>query len=93
MMQASESFESGRLHKFVCEWRQITSDPIILDYVQHCHLNIDVDLIGHLFSDNLEYRFNKMEQAIINAEIKRLLALKVIRITTRHEEQVISPIF
>lgn len=30
---------AGRLKHFVQEWETITSDPVILDSVQHCHID------------------------------------------------------
>lgn len=75
------------------EWSQITSDPTILDIVQHCHLNINVDDIEHLFSGEVQYNFNVSEQQIISKEINKLLTLKVLQVVQREAGQIISPIF
>lgn len=64
-----------------------------MDIVQHCHLDIDLSGIGHLFLGELAYKFNLEEQLIIGEEIKKLLELKAIVITQRKEEQIILPIF
>ncbi len=77
--QASECFMGGRLHYFAHEWCSITSDPVILDTAEHCHLDINVDDITHLFLGNLEHRLNKVEQDIINGEINKLLVLMVLK--------------
>lgn len=61
--------------------------------MQHCHLDINVADVEHLFSRELSYCFNLEEQLIIGEEINNLLELKVIEITDRKEEQIISPIF
>ena len=78
---------------FIDEWCKITRDPVILDIVKHCHLDINVDAINHLFSKELSYKFNAEEQQIITEELKVLLDLKVIEVTQRQAEQIISPIF
>lgn len=75
------------------EWSQITSDPTILDIVQHCHINISVDDVEHLFSGEVQYKFNVSEQQIISKEINKLLTLKVLKVVQRVEGQIISPIF
>ena len=92
-MEASKVFEAGSLQYCINEWCKITNDPVILDIVTGCHLDINVNDINHLFSENLEYVFNDAEKHIISDEIDKLLALKVIKVTRRMEGQVISPIF
>lgn len=93
MSEVSTPFVAGRLHYFLHEWRKITNDPVILDMVQHCHLDINVDDIGHLFLRKLTYKFNLAEQTLIDDEIRKLLDLNVIVHTQRKEEQILSPIF
>ena len=75
------------------EWRKITSDSHILDIVEHCHLNINVNDIGYLCFEDVEYNFSLMEQIILSQEISKLLELKVIRETQRKAGQIISPVF
>ena len=93
MSEVSTPFVAGRLHYFVHEWQVITSDPVILDMVQHCHLDINVADVRHLFSRQLTYKFRLEEQALIDDEIRKLLDLQVIVPTQRMAEQIISPIF
>ena len=81
------------MHYFVHEWCNITSDTVILDIVEHCHLNIRVQDVAHLFSGKIVYKFNKAEQDIISEEINKLLKLKVIEVTQRQAGQILSPIF
>ena len=64
-----------------------------MDIVEHCHLDIDVAGLHSLFLSDLEYRFNTLQQEIISGEINKLLNLKVITVTERQTQQVISPIF
>lgn len=93
MSEVSTPFVAGRLHYFVHEWQAVTSDPVILDMVQHCHLDINVDDVRHLFSRELTYKFRLEEQALVDEEIRKLLDLHVIVTTQRMAEQIISPIF
>ena len=88
-----QDFEAGQLRKFVDEWCKLTSDPFILDIVKHCHLGIEEQNITHLFSEEVEYRFNDDEKVIMNKEIDNLLRLKVIKETHKQECQIISPVF
>lgn len=89
----SHPFQAGRLHYFVHEWHAITSDPNILDIVQHCHLDIDVAHIGPLFAEEVEYVFNVEEKEIFCWEIVQHLSQGVIKETQRQEGQILSPIF
>lgn len=75
------------------EWCKITSDSFILDIVEHCHLNINVNEVDYLCLEDVEYNFSLTEQVILSQEISKLLDLKVIRETKRRTDQIISPVF
>lgn len=74
-------------------WRKVTNDPFALDIVQHCHLDINVHEIEHLYLQEVGYHFNKEQQLIISEEISKPLQLKVLQVTQRQGNQIISPIF
>ena len=93
MTEASTDFEAGRLRFFAHEWRNITRDPFVLDIVQHCHFEINSADVAHLFAGEPEYNFSMLEQHIVSMEIAKLLHLKVIKLTQREENQIVSPIF
>ena len=93
IIEVRHNFEAGRLQYFVHEWKKLTNDPHILDIVAHCHLDIDVDDISHLFSEDVEYVFSEEEKSITTQEIGKLLDLKVIKQTHKQENQIISPNF
>ena len=55
---------AGRLRYFLSEWKLITTDPKILDMVQHCHLEF-IELPSQHY--NLPpIRFNTRETKIIS---------------------------
>lgn len=93
ILQVSQQFEAGQLHKFIREWRMITSDPFILVIVEHCHLDFDEDNTDHLFDEDIEYVFSEEEKGIICQEVEKLLSLKVIKVTHIQDHQITSPIF
>ena len=79
----SQHFEAGQIHKFVHEWRKLTSDQFILDIVLHCHFEIDEDNIGNLFTEDIQYVFNEEETMLMHQEVNKLLELKAIKETQR----------
>ena len=82
---------AGRLKYFLSEWKLITTDPKILDMVQHCHLEF-IELPSKHY--NLPpIRFNTKEAKIIDDEIKTLLNKGVIDEAQPSQLQVISSIF
>lgn len=82
---------AGRLKYFLSEWKLITTDPKILDMVQHCHLEF-IELPSQHY--NLPpIRFNAKEAKIIDDEIKTLLNKGVIEEAQPSQHQVISSIF
>ena len=82
---------AGRLKYFLSEWKLITTDPKILDMVQHCHLEF-IELPSQHY--NLPpIRFNTREPKLIDDEIKTLLNKGVIEEAQPSQHQVISSIF
>lgn len=75
------------------EWRKLTNNPHILDIVAHCHLDINVDDISHLFSEDITYVFSEEESCIVSQEVDKLLDLGVIKLTQRQEGQILSLVF
>lgn len=65
----------------------------MLDIVKHCHFEIDPADIAHLFAGELEYNFSELEQKIVSDEITKLLKLKVIKLTQREDNQILSNFF
>lgn len=86
-------FEAGRLKKFEKCWRKITSDPNIIDIALHCHFEIDINNIEYKESHNWSTNVNEIECKIIEQEIEKLLALKVIKKVDHQKGEFISPIF
>ena len=82
---------AGRLKCFLSEWKLITTDPKILDMVQHCHLEFTELPSQHY---NLPpVGFNTRGAKIIDDEIKTLLNKGVIEEAQPSQHQVISSIF
>ena len=81
------------MRNYVDEWRKLTNDSQILDIVEHCH--IDLELNEHNFVTNAraQYNFSTKEQNIIQKEVEKLLDLKVIIEVEPCSDQILSPIF
>ena len=88
-------FEAGRLRYFVKHWRNITHDPNILDIVQHCHLEFERDFDPNDFhlKNSLINSISLSEQKAIDAEIEKLLNLKVLIKVNYENGEVVYPIF
>ena len=64
-----------------------------LDIVNGCHLDITLSDITHFFPGELGYVFSAAAQCFPSEEVTGLLELKVIQVTRRMENPVLSPIF
>lgn len=73
-------------------WREITQDQNILDIVEHCHIEF-YDGINPVNSTCPRKYFSKAEGDAIDAEIQKLLEMKVIKEVEHHPNEFISPIF
>lgn len=81
------------MQQFVPAWRDITDDPEVLDWVEHCHLEFvdDVSPVQELGYKVI--KFNDTESAIIDSEIVKLLNKGVIVESTHSQGEFVSSIF
>ena len=78
---------------FVPAWKEITDDPDVLDWVEHCHIEFIDNLPPIQKSGYKIIKFNDSESTIIDSEIKKLLSKGVIVESTNSEEEFVSSIF
>jgi hypothetical protein len=84
-------FMAGNTKNCLKVWTQLTSDPEILDYAAHCHIEFTDDPAK--YSCRGHRNFTADEHKIISKEVTKLLELGVI-INSNHEHgECISPIF
>ena len=86
------SFHAGNLRAFVPNWRRITSDKNILDYVSGVKSSFEEGLVPR----QAHYRpsvFNAQEEHIFHKEIKTLLEKGVIKHSHHEPGEFISMIF
>ena len=77
---------------YIENWRKITSDPVILDIVQHCHIEFSPGCDPER-SFCFRQNFAANESEIIDNEIKKLLELKVLEEVEHTKGEYLSPIF
>ena len=87
-------FEAGRLRKFVKKWKEITSDPFILNMV--CGADIPIDEISDLQSKNQTCLKNQIQGNLrkeLDTETEKLLSMGVIEKSMHQRDEIISPVF
>lgn len=85
------NFQAGRLQYFIPNWEKFTSDKWLLDTVSGCSIEFN-ELPQQPFPPR-EIQFNQHESKIIDAEISKLLAKKVIIESVSTCNEYISNIF
>ena len=85
--------QAGRLQQFVPAWKDITDDPEVLDWVEHCHLEFIDGVPPIQETDYKVIQFNDGEAAIIEPEIVQLLDKGVIVESPRSQGEFVSSIF
>ena len=81
------------MQQFVPAWKEISDDPVILDWVEHCHIEF-IDNVPPVQKGGYKtINFNDSESAIIDAEIKKLLKKGVIVESAHSEGEFVSTIF
>ena len=84
---------AGQLQNYIANWQRITSDPVILDVVAHCHIEFEDE---PLLSSNIarpQCTFSTSEQIIVDNEIEKFLEKGIIEPSIYETCRVISPIF
>ena len=86
-------FEGGRLRHFFHEWRELTSDPEILEIISGLRIDLECDRNDLYLKSKLQASLNKKEVEIIDSEIEKLLGKGVISPCQFAPNEVLSPVF
>jgi len=84
-------FVAGQTKNCTLEWHKITSDPEILDYIEHCHIEFIDDPCK--YSGGGQRNFSAQQRLIITTELAKLLQLEVIGLSEHEMAECLSPIF
>ena len=84
---------AGRLQQFIPAWKDITDDPEVLDWVEHCHLEFIDGVPPVQETDYKVIQFNDAEAAIIESGIVQLLNKGVIVESPHSQGDIVSSIF
>ena len=91
LISKQSPFTAGNTRNFVSAWNELTADPEILDYVQHCHIEFTDD--PSLYSTHGHQQFSAAQRHNISVEVNKLLELDVISKSVHAPGECISPIF
>ena len=80
------------MKEYIENWRKITNDETVLDIVQHCHIEF-LQGFNPVKSFCQASKFTPLESDISDAEIQKLLDMKVISEVDHHPNEFISPVF
>ena len=86
-------FRFGRLQQFVPSWKEITSNPKVLDRVEHCHIEFIDNAPPIQYGGYWSIKFNDKKSAIIDAEIAKLMDKGVVVESAPSEGDFIAPTF
>ena len=81
------------MQQFAPAWKEITDDPEVLDWVEHCHIEFIYGVPPLQKPGYKIIKFNDTESAIIDSEIIKLLSKGVIVESTHSQEEFVSSIF
>lgn len=86
--------QAGRLQQFVQAWKDITDYPELLEWVEHCHLEImEVSVPLMQETDYKVIQFNEAESSIVDSEIVKLPYEGVIVESTHSHREFFWTIF
>lgn len=86
-----QPFVAGNTKNYVSEWHKVTSDPSILDYIAHCHIEFIDD--PSKYSTCGQTNFNSQQDQLIEIEVKKLARLGAVGVSESEIGECISPIF
>ena len=83
--------QAGQIKNCLPKWETLTSDPWVLDAVEHCH--IEFDEIPEQIALPREIDFSEKEKLTIDSELTKLLNKGVIEKCEHSEGEFISNVF
>ena len=84
-------FKAGKIKNHLLDWKQITSDRVILNLVQGCIIEFDNIPIQN--KPPLPCKFSKIEEIAVENEIEMLLNKEVIVPSEHEQHEFVSNIF
>lgn len=75
------NFKAGCVKDHLDNWRSVTTDPVILDAIQHHHIEFEAGCRPVQATKPKQIKFLSGEKEIISAEITKLLSKGVIELT------------
>ena len=86
LVKSQTSFQAGTLKQFLPQWEAITADPTILQIVTGVKIKLksSVAPTQHYGRPSV---FNSHQHSIVNAEIDKLLAKRVIVLVAKETEE------
>ena len=92
MLGQQTSFCAGRLRDYLAQWKGLTSDPIILQYVAGVKIEFKGDILPQQ-SARRPSLFNAKERTIVHSEIDKLITKGVIVPSSPEIGDFVSTIF
>ena len=87
------NFKAGCVKDHLDNWRSVTTDPVILDAIQHHHIEFEAGCRPVQATKPKQIKFSSGEKEIISAEITKLLSKGVIELTNPLNGDFMSTIF
>jgi len=92
MLAKQTSFKAGRLRNFLAQWEGLSSNSVILQYVTEVQIEFKGDIMPRQ-SYHRPSIFNAKEQAIVQAEIDKLITKGVAVPSSPEKGAFVSTIF
>ena len=90
-MNKVEYFQAGQISNNFAQWQALTSDSEVLNMVQGLKIEFSMKPVQQ--PPHWTSRFSPGEKIIIHAEIIKLLAKRIIKVSKHEQGEYISPIF
>ena len=90
-MNKVEYFQAGQISNNFAQWQALTSDSEVLNMVQGLKIELSMKPVQQ--PPHWTSRFSPGEKITIHAEIIKLLAKRIIKVSKHEQGEYISPIF
>ena len=87
------NFKAGCVKEHITNWKAVTTDPVILDAIQHHHIEFEGHCRPVQATQPRQIIFSSADKDIINLEIAKLLTKGVIEPSKPSDGDFISTIF
>ncbi len=93
MLEKQSKFVGGQIRFHIQQWREITSDPYVLQCLTNCQLELEYEPSSYFNQPTAAQKFSTLEQHAIDKKLDEFWSKWIIQISQHERNDIVSPKF